>query len=150
MIFLKRKITAIILAFLFLNIEIYHAQNKVIDSLNLSIKTDNSGLDKMKALNALSWDHLKIGNSDSAINASNRALLLAKDLPEVDRQRGNAQSFANIAMANADKGNFSDAITYFLKALKIGEDLGNKIIISNNLSNISNVYGSMGEYDKSL
>lgn len=135
---------------LLLSTGLFCAQNKVIDSLNAVIKNVKDDTFKMNRLNDLSWEHLKIGNSDSAISLANRALLIANLVPKSYAQMGSAQSLANIAMGNADKGNFADAITNFLKALKIGEDLGNKKIISRNLSNLSNVYGNMGDYDKSL
>lgn len=145
--FLKHTFIVIILLFSF---EFSFAQNKVIDSLNRVIKKDKNDIEKTKHLNALSWEHLLIGNSDSAILVANKALLIANMLPEADKLKASAESFSNIAMGNSDKGNFAESITYFLKALKIGEDLGNKKIISNNLGNIGNVYGNMGEYDKSL
>lgn len=129
---------------------ICYSQNKVIDSLNFSLKNARYDTLKMELLNDLSWQHLIIGNSDSAIDLANRALLIANSLPMPAQLKGSAQSFANLAMGNADNGNFSASLTYFFKALKIGEDLGNKGIIASNLGNIGNVYGSMGEYDKSL
>ncbi len=143
------KYTLIVTLLLF-SFEFSFAQNKVIDSLNVVIKNDKNTIEKVKHLNALSWEHLLIGDSDSAIQIANRALLIADLLPQTDKMKASAESFSNIAMGNSDNGNFAESITYFLKALKIGEDMGNKRIISNNLGNIGNVYGNMGEFDKSM
>lgn len=126
-----------------------YSQNGIIDSLTSVVKFEKEDIRKVKHLNALAWQYLRLGNSDSTIEIANRAERLSINLGTPNRT-DIANSYGYLGMGYSDKGDFATSLTFFLKALKIGEELSNQRIISSNLANIGNVYGIMGELDKSI
>lgn len=148
---MQKKIKLVLLfTWMLLWAQQFSAQNKMIDSLSSLIKNEKEDLKKINHLNALSWEYLKLGYADSAISLSDRAITISNSLPKPEQVKKNAISFANLAMAHANKGDFAVSLTWFFKALKIAEELDDKNSIASNLGNIGNVYGNIGEYDKSI
>lgn len=147
---MKRYLSYIFLSLTFVLVsEFLIAQNKIIDSLNLLVKNDKTDLSKAQHLNSLLWQHLIIGNSDSTISLANSVLLISTSFPKSDQQKVTVHTYSYLGMANADRGNYSNSLTYFFKSLKIAEELGDKSSLASNLGNVGNVYGSMNELDKS-
>lgn len=147
---MKNYSTSFVFIFLALFSVSVKSQNKVLDSIHLSIQQATTDTARMSRLNDLSWEHLLIGNADSAIKYAEKALSLAELTEGKEGLKAKGRSYSNIAMGTSDKGDFAGSISYFLKTLKIGEELNNEILISSTLANLGNVYGSIGEYDKGL
>ncbi len=141
--------TYLLLAFILVQHNVV-SQNAVIDSLNKIIVSDKDDIEKVNHLNALSWQYIMIGNSDSTIAIANRALILSNTLSKKDQLNGSSNSYSNLAMGFADKGNFPASLSHFFKALKINEELGEKKTISSALANIGNVYANMGDVGKAI
>ncbi len=139
-----------IFLFFIFSFEPIFAQNKPIDSILVLIESDKSDLIKAAHFNELAWQYLMLGDADSTVVFSNKALVILNGSPESEKSANMVRTYSNLGMANADKGNFSSSLSYFFKALKISEEMGNKQLVADNLSNVGNVYGNLGEFDKSL
>ena len=61
-----------------------------------------------------------------------------------------AINYNNIGRIYKDQDIYGKAAEYYLKALKINEEIGNKKGISDSYSGIGGVYSSNGNYDKAL
>ena len=65
-------------------------------------------------------------------------------------KNGIARQFLNIGNVYSMQKDYSTALDYFFKALKINEELGYKNLVANCLGNIGNVYADQTNYPKSL
>jgi len=143
------------------------AQKMNIDSLTALIKKDKDDTNKVIHLNNLAWG-LMINNTDTAIILGNRAALLAEKLcnspiPEIanEGKKGVAVSLGNLGVFYTLKANYPKALEYYLKALKVNEELVNqsaskdrkdkmKIGIAKLMGNIGIVYYEQKNYQKAL
>ncbi len=66
----------------------------------------------------------------------------------IDCKKGMTQCYIPLGNINLDQSNYSNALKYFLKALKIHEELENTVQISGCYVNIGNVYFEQGMNDK--
>ena len=123
------------------------AQQNRIDSLLELIKIDKPDTNKVNHLNDLSWI-LKYQNPDTSIALSNEALKLIEKLP-VNYQL-KATTLGNLGVYYSLKGDYPDAIHFFLDALKIDKKFGYDKGIARHLGNIGNVYSDQGDYPKAL
>ena len=147
-------------AFLILN-SFCFAQNKSIDSLLILLKKDKQDTNKVKHLNALAWK-LGSSNPDTAIILGKQALDIITPVHSSEftttkeRTEGRrimalrANVLGNLGYYYYLIADYSIAIDYCLKALKINEELKNKSGIAANLANISIVYDDQGDYPKAL
>ena len=143
----KTIYTFIFLSILFIYSNIA-AQNKRIDSLLNLIRIDKEDTNKVNHLNALSR-MLVSSKPDTAMILCNQALDIAtKQSPEW--KKGIANSLGNLGIFNAMKGNNTNALDYYLKALKIDESIHNKNGIASRLGNIGSIYKEQGDYPKAL
>jgi PAS domain S-box-containing protein len=152
-------------------------QKKTIDSLLLVLKNSStipsseftptikgentavwSDTIRIKTLNNLSWE-LMYNNPDTAIILSTQALDLSMTLSKTEKiqsQLGRtremciANSYHLLAMLNGEKGNYSLALNYNFKALKIRESLNLKKGTSTSLSSIGTNYANQGDYTQAL
>ena len=136
-------------------------QNKMIDSLITLIKTDKLDTNKVNHLNTLSWI-LKDQNLDTAIILSQQALdvitpvsslefFSAKEGKEDRRIKAiRAKTLGNLGVYYYLKTDHFRALDYFLRALKIGEELKNKNQIATILGNTGNIYLDQGNYSMAL
>jgi serine phosphatase RsbU (regulator of sigma subunit)/tetratricopeptide (TPR) repeat protein len=109
-------------------------------------------------LNNLAWE-LKNNNPDTAIILAMQALNLSRML---FREKENqsplgklreaciGKCYQNIGAFNYLKGNYSQALDYDFKALKIKESLNDKKKIASIHNNIGTVYERQGDYPKAL
>ncbi|MFH1322030.1 MAG: tetratricopeptide repeat protein [Bacteroidota bacterium] len=137
------------------SINIY-ADQSMVDSLLSELETAKEDTNKVNILNNLSKE-LQSSNPDKALNYAEQALKLSKKLSSLPDQalaksgkKGIAISFNNIGIIHKNWGNYEKAIEYYLKALKIQEDLGNKDGIAGILNNIGNIYIIWKNYTKAL
>ena len=66
----------------------------------------------------------------------------------IECKNGMTQCYVPLGNIQYDQGNFNKALEYFLKALKIHEELGNTLQKAGCYINIGNVYFDQGLYDK--
>ena len=135
-------------------------QNPKKDSLSLLVKKDKDDTNKIIHLNKLSEIYWRSGSYDSAATYANNALAIAvvvgnrKEQKEKQTQllakKGIAEANNNLGCINIQQGNYPKALEYWLKALKIDEELNNKKGISSRLGYIGIVYKEQGDYTKAL
>src|ERR1039458_6378768 len=120
------------------------SQQSKTDSLKTLLKRDKEDTSKVNHLNAIGWE-LKSNNPDTAIILSNQALSLAE---KSGWKKGMANSNGQLGVYNFYKGTYPKALDYYLKALKLDEELNNKSGIGKRLSNIGSVYKDQADYPK--
>ena len=134
------------------------AQNKIIDSLLIIIKRDKPDTSIVNNLTRLSREYISIGSYDSALHRANDAVLFAKSIESLTEQttvkqslqKATAASLCNIGLVHWRQSEYSLAIDYYLKALKIYEGLGIKSKIAGVQGNIAGIYLSEGNATKAL
>ena len=97
------------------------------------------------------------GSFDKAIQFVLKSLKIYDQLIDLDQEsknvkdcrNGMTQCYVPLGNIQYDQGNYSNALKYYLKALKIHEELGNTQQISGCYINIGNVYFDQGLNDKS-
>ncbi|MES2590999.1 MAG: tetratricopeptide repeat protein [Bacteroidota bacterium] len=151
------KHVIILVAFFCCQITSYGQQN-LADSLIAVLRSAKlQDTTRITALNSLAWE-LKNNNPDTAMVLSKQALELstviingAKISPiTLAAQKGIAKSNHQLGVFNYLKGNYSLALDYYFKALKIRESLNDKKGISVTYSNIGVVYDNQGNYPQAL
>ena len=134
------------------------AQNKNIDSLQTLIKKDNSDTIKVNHLNNLCKEYMSVGLFDTAIQCSKKALQLSEQLLERNEnpkalgaiKKSVANSYDNIGLVYYYQGSYSKTLEYWLKALRINEELQNKAGTATYLGNIGSVYQNQADYPQAL
>ncbi len=133
------------------------SQNRNIDSLQNLIKLNKNDTNKVINLNRLSRAYLDIGLFDSTIFYSNRALKLCEEKLSGSKGvvykrflKSKADGYNNIGIVFAQQAKFPQALDFWLKALKIDEELGNKSGIAARNGNIGNIYWNLKDYKKAL
>ncbi|MBK5285990.1 MAG: histidine kinase, partial [Bacteroidia bacterium] len=107
------------------------AQQSNIDSLLTLLKKDKEDTAKVTRLNKISEAYWRNSSNDSATASAKAALKLAQQL---NFKKGIASAYRNIGWA-VGANDYSKGLDYFLKALKISEELGDKKEIANDLRN---------------
>ena len=125
------------------------SQQRAIDSLRTLIKNDREDTNKVKHLNALAW-RLKGNNLDTSILIAKQALSLAESLPNGLGRFWAANSLANLGAYYYIMGNYSTAIEYYLKALKLDEEINYKKGIAKVTGNLGIFFYEQGDYSKGL
>ncbi|MBA3665309.1 MAG: tetratricopeptide repeat protein [Bacteroidetes bacterium] len=132
------------------------SQDKKIDSLINLIKKDKEDTNKVRHLHQFGWQ-LMYNNPDTSIVLGRQALQLAEILSfSTDKtiaragKKGIAKSLGLLGVFNHIKSDYPIALDYYLKALKIADEIGNKKLIAENLSNIGNIYLEKADYPKAL
>jgi serine phosphatase RsbU (regulator of sigma subunit) len=123
------------------------AQNKIIDSLNLALKTANDDTNKVNILNYLSTELLRKENYDIAFIQANQAKILAEKL---QFKKGIANAYINCGNAFMYQGNYLEALKNMSTSLKIKEEVGDKKGIANAYNSIGNTFLYQGNYPDAL
>jgi len=113
------------------------AQQNVIDSLLLQIKSGAADTNRVIYLCDLAWEYKNIGKYDTAIYYSETGYTLAE---KIDYKTGVASAYNTLGVIYQIHGNYSEALNYFFKTLKIAEETGNKSRMQATLGNIGVVY----------
>jgi len=152
---------------LFLAVFFVPAQNKNIDTLlTILIKEEKfcpeiceADTNQLKTLNSLSKEYRYIGQYETAMNFANSAIQQATllvgnaNFSQVVKRSARlsiASSYNNIGSIYDDQGDYSKALEYYLKSLKINEELKNKVRIATILSNIGIVYRNQKNFNMAL
>jgi len=134
------------------------AQSHKIDSLKSLIQTADHDTTRINTLNTLAQEYRRT-QLDTAILLSTRALELCGQLPfSIKRGPGqvpfrtHATALSNryLGIFNQRKSNFPLALSHYLEALKIREELEEKKEIAFHLDQIGIVYFNQGNFPKSL
>ncbi len=116
---------------LFLNTQRVYAQNQQkIDSLLICLEEETVDTLKVNILNELGLEFTKTKPEKAKIYAKQALSLGMKCV----YKKGIAFSYKIIGYTNILKGNYSEALEYHLKSLKIYKEINNKSGISNILS----------------
>ncbi len=129
------------------------AQQHKIDSLRHALTIEKDDTNKVNTLLYLSKYLRIISKYDTSIVCANTALTLANSLPFGKGRgwaKGIAKAYNNIGIAYDHQGNYSKALDYDFKALKICEEIGDKSGIARSTGNIGIVYDDQGNYPKAL
>ncbi len=147
-----RKVIILSIALMLFNVSNYillaQLQGKArIDSLLKELPKAQLDTNYVILLGNLSFEYYSI-NPDEGIKYGEKGLELAEKL---DWNFGKATCFNALGVAfSYGKSNYLKALEYYQKALKINEELGNRMGVGIQLGNIANLYQALSEYPKSL
>ncbi len=115
-----------------------------LDSLELCLQRTADDTTRINQLNALCYYNYS--------NRPDRGLVYGmkgRDLSiQVNWQKGLSESYSNIACCYYMKSEYTEAVTNWLRALKIAESIGEPV--SGIIGNIGNVYADLGDLDRAL
>ncbi|PIP54973.1 MAG: hypothetical protein COX07_02435 [Bacteroidetes bacterium CG23_combo_of_CG06-09_8_20_14_all_32_9] len=102
--------------------------------------------------------HTKHHNYDKAIEYYFKSLKIFEELSKQqgnavlsrEAKKGMAQCYNNIGNVHYYQGSYDNAIEYYLKSLKIKEELNDKKGMSNCYNNIGGIYIIQSSYDKAI
>jgi two-component system NarL family sensor kinase len=123
-----------------------HAQRKRIDSLLNEVKKDLHDTMKVRINYQLGQYYQRISN-DSSDYFANRAIKLAQKTGDRLRE---AESYTIKGDNEKDKGKYELALAYYLKGLKIKEELGIEQNIAISYNKIGVLYKSMKRYKEAM
>lgn len=141
------KLTHYILISIFLSISLFSeeiAQN--VDSIKNQIEILPDGTEKVDAINNLSYQLRRISPEDSY----EYALLAVKLADQINYPKGRAEAMKNTGIYLVNKGDYDQALDFFVKALSMAEEENDKKFQSKLLNNIAVVYQRLNRYDQSL
>src|SRR3990172_2041737 len=127
-----KSLILICISICFMPSYILHAQQSNVDSLLFLLKKDKEDTNKVNHLNLLSREYLNIASYDSALLYANEALRHAElvsasdGMPKKvlnDNLKGKANAYSNLGIFYHYQSNYPFALDYYLKALKIDEEL---------------------------
>ncbi len=123
------------------------AQNKLIDSLKINLSISKADTNKVNYLNALAWV-LSPSKADTAILLGNEALELAQ---KIKWKKGEALALGKLGVYYAFfKADFPKALDYYLKSLKLAEQLSLLQLQTNTLGNLAVLYKTEKDFPKAL
>jgi tetratricopeptide (TPR) repeat protein len=118
-------------------------------------KKQQDELKEGKSIMNQGWCFYIKSDNEKALLYNHQALTIAEKNIKYPTKKEKAKKLqasvlVNIGNVYASQGDYSKALDYYFKALKINEEIGNKMGQAPNLGNIGNVYGSQGDYSKAL
>ncbi len=121
------------------------AQNVEIDSIKASLP-QQTGIDRIKSLNELSWFYKNI-HVDSAYQFARSALDLSL---QMDSKKAIASSYNSLANALEAKGDLDSARILHNASLALKLELDDSLGIADSYNNLGIVYDEQGKYDQAL
>ena len=120
------------------------AQNNIMDSLLLALKTSKEDTNKVNLLYQLSEE---CETQDDILIYAQQSLLLAEKL---GYKKGIANALNNLGYVYDDQGQIEKALEYYTNSLKIQEEIGNKEGIAAALTNVASIYNGQLQREKAL
>ncbi len=117
--------------------------NALLDVFNNKQQPDTI---RLKAIGDLAWAYAS-ENPDSGIIFAQQQLKFAH---QTNQKKYEAKALASIGKANLNKGNYAQALDYFLKSLKMRESIADLPGIANCYNNIGIIYVEQSNYPKAL
>ncbi|HXD92515.1 MAG TPA: tetratricopeptide repeat protein [Bacteroidia bacterium] len=108
-----------------------------------------SDTDRIKAIHIIAWSYTN-NNPDTAILLANLELELANSIPSKKGKMLSAGAYNTMGVAFELKGNYPKSLEFFLKALKVCEETGNKKGVGACYGSIGIVYKNQSDYAKAL
>ncbi len=143
---MKRLLTCF-LFFLFIVPQYLRAQQVVIDSLVIFLKTAEEDTVKVNSLNLLSTQYTNTGSYEQALKCAQQAEQQAE---KFNYQKGIAVSYHNIGTVYWYKGDYEKSLDSHSKALQIRQTIVDKQGMASSYNNIGLVYTNLGNYEKSM
>lgn len=125
---------------------VVHAQNGILDSLNLVLDQSVEDSERIKNLNLIA-NELRSKDRQKALEMSEKALILA--IQTNDRE-GLAGALTTKGQLSEDADEFSGALNSYLEALDVYTDLKSEPDIARLQSLAGSVYKTLGNYDKAV
>ena len=129
-----------------------YGQDRTIDSLKLALKNAKHDTVRCNILNTLaetaSDEEWPVFNEQLKVLAEKN--IAAKAEPKNFYLKHIAAAFGNIGYLAQAQGDFSKALDYILKSLKIQEEMGDKAGTASSLNNIGSIYENQGNTPKAL
>jgi len=124
------------------------AQEVNIDSLK-TVWNDQTQADttRLKAMGIIAWDGYLFSQPDSAFYFAQMQYDLAEK-NGMKKEMGYALNIQGISFY--ERGDYSRALDYYQRSLKIEEEIGDKNGIANVLNNMGVIYADQGDYPKAL
>jgi tetratricopeptide (TPR) repeat protein len=97
-----------------------------------------------RALNAVGWEHLHLGNHDQGIANCKHALVLNQ---QVGNRLGEANTWDSLALAHHQAGNHAEAITCYESALRLFRDLEVHHTEADTLRRLGDTHVAVGDHD---
>lgn len=101
---------------------------------------------RLKAIDAIAWSY-NGNNPDTTILLAEKQMKFAQ---ESRNKKFEARAYRNIGVAFTNKGNYTKAIDYLLKAAVMNEELGNKNGMSNCYCSLGIAYYNQANYSKAI
>jgi tetratricopeptide (TPR) repeat protein len=115
-------------------------------------------LSTAQAILETALDHLSLGNYETSISHYGQVLGITEPLAKRTHdkeqlfraKRYSATAFSGIGNVFVGQSDYSKAVEYYFRALKINEEIGNKRGQTVNLNNIGIIYSDQGDFAKAL
>lgn len=131
---------------LFTVFSVAQAQDKIIDSLLVVLKTLPDDTNRVICLNELAANYGEI-DVKKEIETAYEALTIAK---QINYEKGIAMAYTYLASGYTQAGNHGKSIEYLLKALRIEEKLKDLPELARTYHDIGIVYGEDGKTEKAI
>ncbi len=131
---------------LFASLSVVQAQTKAIDSLLTVLGTLSADTNRVNCLNEVASHYSEIDIVKS-IEVAHQALTTAK---EINYEKGMADAYGYLGGGYADAGNYSKAIEYLLKSLRMVEKQNNLHEVARTYHDIGAVYIGDGKFDEGI
>lgn len=128
------------------------AQGEVPDSLRKALAAALHDTDRIKLLNALSWDHYQLGDYTLVLRYATRSrdLCLKIDPPTTFSKKALGKVYTNLGNVQYDFGNYPEALRHHLLSLRLREEIADSVGIAICYNNIGNVYFNQESYADAL
>jgi class 3 adenylate cyclase/Tfp pilus assembly protein PilF len=107
-------------------------------------QTDNN---RTEAYRIFIWNGFLFTNPDTAFILAQSMLSFGEEQPY---ERAKAQAYNLMAIAKAVKSDYSEALDYFQRGLKISEKIGATSMSTSFINNIGIIYKEQGDYSRAL
>lgn len=134
-----------------------YSQHSYTDSLKNRFQQETQDTNKISTAIELCKAYNREGLYNNAVEYGKQAIALAQQLEKSDIKAialnaKEAEAKASIDLGNsyADIADYNNALTYYTNALKLKEELGNKLGMDRALNNIGIIYEDRGNYPPAL
>jgi serine phosphatase RsbU (regulator of sigma subunit)/Tfp pilus assembly protein PilF len=121
---------------------VFAGDNNKLDSLKNKLNENLADTTRLIILNQIAWD-LRSAEPEQALKYANEAL-------KIKFPRENANTFNTLATINRNQGNFSAALDYNLRAVKIREEIKDDNGSAQSYNNIGLIYQDLNNPDRAL
>ncbi|MFB6305543.1 MAG: tetratricopeptide repeat protein, partial [Flavobacteriales bacterium] len=148
----------IIFSSIFLTDQLLATSLKKVDSLKRIIESSSyQDTIKLNALNQLSNNYRKLGKYEKGIKYAKKAVKLGEKLEELNKKAlvnkgksGISSAYNNIGVIYEKRAEYTNALKYHYKSLKIEKELDNKNGMAISYNNLGIIFHRQGNYSKAL